>query len=180
MTSTEGNIPDMVDDDGTAPDRVARIQQEWRRERPDLDPSPQGVFGRLARLHGHLSEQLAIVFRAHGLTEGEFDVLAALRRAGDPFERTPSELAASVMISSGGLTKRVDRLEAAGLVARRPHERDGRSRVVALTAAGRALVDRAFEAHLANEHRLLAALEEGDRHALEGILTRWLRASGEE
>lgn len=180
MSSTEGNIPDMVDDDGTAPDRVARIQQEWRRERPDLDPSPQGVFGRLARLHGHLSEQLAIVFRAHGLTEGEFDVLAALRRAGDPFERTPSELAASVMISSGGLTKRVDRLEAAGLVARRPHEGDGRSRVVALTAAGRALVDRAFEAHLANEHRLLAALDPDDRAALERILARWLRASGGE
>jgi DNA-binding MarR family transcriptional regulator len=155
-------------------DRVARIQHEWARERPDIDVSPQGVIGRLHRLAARLSDELAVVFRAHGLSAGEFDVLAALRRAGPPFERTPTELAESTMITSGGLTKRVDRLEDAGLVLRRPNAHDGRGRVVALTAAGRALVDEVFTQHMANEHRLVEMLGAPDRRALEGALARWL------
>jgi DNA-binding MarR family transcriptional regulator len=161
-------------DDCGAPDRVARIQAEWRRERPELDVSPQGVFGRLARLAAAIEVELDRVFEQHGLTTGEFDVLAALRRAGDPYERTPGALADSTMITAGGLTKRVDRLEAAGLVSRRRSPVDGRVRVVALTDAGLALVERAFEAHLANEHRLLAPLDAADRAALERLLRTWL------
>lgn len=167
-------------DDDDARDHVARIQEEWARERPDVDVSPQGVIGRLHRVAAHLTAELAGVFEAFGLSAGEFDVLAALRRAGEPFARTPSELAESTMITSGGLTKRVDRLEEAGLVERRTSERDARSRVVRLTEQGRALVDRALEAHMANEHRLLAVLDPDDRAALESILTRWLRAAGGE
>lgn len=155
-------------------DRVARIQAEWRRERPELDVSPQGIFGRLARLSIAIDAELEHVFQQHGLTTGEFDVLAALRRAGAPYERTPSALAESTMITAGGLTKRVDRLEVAGLVSRRRSETDGRVRVVALTDAGLALVERSFEAHLANEHRLLAPLDAADRAALERLLLHWL------
>lgn len=164
----------MADDPTDASDRVARIQQEWARERPDVDVSPQGIIGRLHRVAASLTDELATVFRAHGISAGEFDVLAALRRAGDPFERTPTELAESTMITSGGLTKRVDRLEDAGLVQRRPSERDGRGRVVALTEAGRVLVDEAFTRHMANEHRLVGLLDEADRRALERALTHWL------
>ncbi|MER3389610.1 MAG: MarR family transcriptional regulator [Microcella sp.] len=158
-------------------DHVARIQQEWARERPEVDVSPQGVIGRLHRLADWLTEELAVVFRDAGLSAGEFDVLATLRRAGAPFERTPGDLAESTMITSGGLTKRVDRLEHAGLVTRRPSERDGRGRVVALTPTGRALVDEVFDRHMANERRLVELLDADDREVLETVLTRWLAVS---
>jgi DNA-binding MarR family transcriptional regulator len=157
-------------------DRVARIQQEWARERPDLDVSPQGVIGRLHRLGSHLTDELVAGYREHGLGEGDFDVLAALRRAGEPFERAPGELAEHTMVTTGAMTKRVDRLAAAGLVTRRRSTDDGRGRVVGLTPAGRALIDRAVEAHVVNEERLLAALSRADRDRLEELLTRWLAA----
>lgn len=158
-------------------DRVARIMAEWARERPDLDLdlAPQGVIGRLHRLAIHLTEDLVAVYRTFGLSEGEFDVLATLRRAGAPFERTPSELAASTMVTTGAMTKRIDRLEDRGLVTRRQSDVDGRGRVIALTAKGRELIDEAFTAHLANERRLLdEALTPSDVAALERVLTTWL------
>ncbi|MCM2412000.1 MarR family transcriptional regulator [Streptomyces sp. RKAG290] len=163
--------------DSTAPeplDHVARIQAEWSRERPDLDVSPQGVIGRLHRLAGLLTEELCVVYRRFGLSEGEFDVLAALRRAGEPFERAPGELAAHTMVTTGAMTKRVDRLERAGLVTRRRAAEDGRGRVVALTRAGRELIDQAFTEHMRNERRLLRTLTEDEAAALEPLLTTWL------
>jgi len=156
------------------PDRVSRIQAEWRRERPDLDVTPQGVIGRLHRLAGHLTDELTVVYRRHGLGEGDFDVLAALRRAGAPFERTPSDLAESTMVTTGAMTKRIDRLEERGLVTRRASDTDGRGRVVALTGEGRELIDRAFTDHMTNEHRLLDALSPEQRAGLETALTAWL------
>src|ERR1700754_3705192 len=99
-------------------DRVARIQQEWARERPDLDVRPQGVIGRLHRVADHLTEQLRRVYRRRGLGEGEFDVLAALRRAGEPFERAPGELARHTMATTGGTSERPARLKLDGLAAR--------------------------------------------------------------
>jgi len=158
------------------PDHVARIQAEWARERPDLDVSPQGVIGRLHRLAGHLTEQLCVVYRRYGLGEGEFDVLATLRRAGPPFERAPGELARFTMVTTGAMTKRVDRLVAAGLVERRPAEGDGRRRIVALTPEGLAVIDAAFAEHMQNERRLVDQLSPDDQAALEPILTRWLQA----
>jgi DNA-binding MarR family transcriptional regulator len=157
-----------------APDHVARIQAEWARERPDVDVRPQGVIGRLHRLAGHLTEQLCVVYRRYGLGEGEFDVLAALRRAGPPFERAPGELAQFTMVTTGAMSKRLDRLERDGLVARRRSVRDGRGRVVALTPAGRELIDAAFTEHMRNEHRLLAELTEEQAALLEELLTAWL------
>jgi len=157
------------------PDHVSRIQAEWTRERPDLDVSPQGVIGRLHRLAAHLTEELVAVYARHGLGEGEFDVLAALRRAGAPFERAPGELAAHTMVTTGAMTKRIDRLVEAGLVERRATENDGRRRIVALTPLGLRTIDAAVTDHLANEHRLVAQLAPADRAALEPILTRWLR-----
>ncbi len=107
-------------------DRVARIQDEWRRERPDVDVAPQGVIGRLHRLATRLSEEIAAVHATFGLTEAEFDVLATLRRAGAPHERSAGELASWTMVTTGGMTKRLDRLERAGLVTRRPRDDDAR------------------------------------------------------
>jgi DNA-binding MarR family transcriptional regulator len=155
-------------------DHVARIQQAWGRERPDLDVRPQGVIGRLHRLAAHLTEQLCVVYRRYGLGEGEFDVLAALRRAGEPFERAPGELAAFTMVTTGAMTKRIDRLERDGLVARRRSTSDGRGRVVALTRAGRELIDRAFTEHMRNERRLLDHLTPDEAAQLEALLAKWL------
>lgn len=155
-------------------DHVARIQAAWARERPDLDVSPAGVIGRLHRIAAHLTEELAIVYRRHGLGEGEFDVLAALRRAGEPFERAPGELARHTMVTTGAVSKRIDRLERSGLVTRRRASDDGRGRMVALTPAGRDLIDDAFTDHLRNERRLLNALTADEAAQLETLLTRWL------
>lgn len=157
-------------------DHVGRIMEQWHRERPDLDVSPQGLVGRLHRLAVRLTEELTRVYAEHGLGEGEFDVLATLRRAGAPYELTPSELAATTMVTSGAVTKRVDRCVEQGWATRRVSDRDGRGRVVRLTAAGRALIDRAFEAHMANEHRLVGVLPERDRARLAHLLEAWSRA----
>jgi DNA-binding MarR family transcriptional regulator len=157
-------------------DHVARIQEQWRRERPDVDVTPQGVFGRLHRLADRLREELEVEFRRRGLGEGEFDVLAALRRAGPTYELAPGELARHTMVTTGAATKRIDRLESAGLVSRRVSDEDGRGRVVGLTSAGRRVIDEAFTAHMANEHRLQEPLTENERRELERLLAKWLAA----
>jgi DNA-binding MarR family transcriptional regulator len=156
------------------PDHVARIQADWRRERPDVDVTPQGVIGRLHRLADRLAEELCLVYGRHGLGEGEFDVLCALRRAGEPYERAPGELAAHTMVTTGAMTKRIDRLERAGLVTRRRADDDQRGRIVALTRPGRELIDRAFTDHMRNERRLLDLLTDDEAETLERLLTTWL------
>jgi DNA-binding MarR family transcriptional regulator len=158
------------------PDHVARIQKQWQRERPDLDVSPQGVIGRLHRLALFLTDELTPVYAEYGLGEGEFDVLATLRRSGVPFELAPNELAAQTMVTSGAMTKRLDRLVESGLVTRRPSASDGRRRVVALTRRGRQLIDRAFADHMANEHRIMSDLTRRQAEQLEDLLTAWLRS----
>lgn len=159
-------------------DHVGQIMAQWNRERPDLDVGPQGIIGRLHRLGDHLNEELRPVFAAAGLGDGDFDVMAALRRAGEPYELSPGDLAATTMVTSGAVTKRVDRLVARGLATRRVGDGDGRSRVIALTPAGVALVDDLVEKHMANEHRLVAGLTPRERETLAGLLERWGRLLG--
>lgn len=158
-------------------DHVSRIQAEWSRERPDLDMQSHGLISRLLRLAGLQADQLALAYKQFGLSGGEFDVLAALRRAGEPFERAPGELAASTMVTGGAATKRVDRLEKAGLVTRRPSAKDLRYRVVALTHTGRELIDRAFTEHIRTSRRLLDDLTPEQATQLEALLTIWLSAA---
>lgn len=153
---------------------MTRILDQWAVERPDLDVSPVGLVGRLHRLAERLTEELNAVYRRHGLAEGDFDALASLRRQGEPFALTCSALADATMITSGGMTKRIDRLVGAGLVRRRESELDGRSRLVELTPAGRALVDEAFTAHIANEHRLVGVLDPAERAQLTALVATWL------
>lgn len=157
-------------------DHVGRVMAQWRAERPDLDPSPQGIIGRLHRLALRLTEELVAVYETFGLGEGEFDVLATLRRSGAPYELTPGDLGRWTMVSSGAVTKRVDRCVEQGWVTRRVSDRDGRGRVVALTPEGKDLIDRAFEAHMANEHRLVGSLDELERSRLAHLLEKWGRA----
>lgn len=160
-------------------DHVGRIIAQWEEHRPDLDVSPMGLIGRLHRLAARLNEELRPVFAAAGLGDGDFDVLAALRRSGPPHELTPGELGATTMVTSGAITKRIDRLERAGLVTRTVSDADARSRRVALTPEGFRLVDDLVEKHVANEHRLVAGLSEGDRRELARLLEAWGRALDE-
>ena len=117
------------------------------------------------------------MFTPHGLTWGEYLVLAALRRAGPPYRMNPSSLYGSVILSSGGMTKRLDALEREGLVERLPDPNDRRGRLVGLTSKGRELVDRAVIDHLANEQQLLGALSEGERQELADLLRKLLSSA---
>lgn len=159
-------------------DRVDRIIEQWNRERPDLDPSPMGVIGRLHRVAAMLDAELRAVFAELGLGDGDFDVLATLRRSGPPFQLTAVEIAASTMVTSGAATKRIDRLERRGLVSRSASPSDRRSRLITLTDAGRATIDLLVERHLANEHRLVAMLQPEERDLLAAVLKRWGQALG--
>ncbi|MET9343360.1 MULTISPECIES: MarR family winged helix-turn-helix transcriptional regulator [unclassified Nonomuraea] len=156
----------------TDPDGVDRIVAQWRRERPDLDPSPMHVIGRISRLHWAFHERLLRVFARYDLGRGEFDVLATLRRAGEPYELTAGELWGATMVTSGAVTKRVDRLERAGLVARRAAEDDARGRLVKLTDQGLQVIDDAIVAHVRHETQLLSGLTDSERSTLTDLLRK--------
>ncbi len=158
----------------TERDGVDLILEQWERERPDLDTSPIGVIGRVSRLARELEQRLEPVYAEQGLEPGWYDVLATLRRSGPPYRLRPSEFTGALMLTSSGTTKRLDRLEQAGLVARTPDPHDRRGTLITLTAAGRELVDAASEAHIANEHRLLGALSEAERQRLADLLRKLL------
>ncbi|MFD7499387.1 MarR family winged helix-turn-helix transcriptional regulator [Streptomyces sp. NPDC059832] len=157
-------------------DAVDQILDQWHKERPDLDLSAMGVFGRLGQLSLILTPALEEVFAQHGLRRGEFDVLAALRRSGPPYTLIPSALAKTLMLSRAGMTNRLDRLEADGLVERRLDPTDRRSLHVALTGRGHKVVDAAVTDHAANESRLLSGLTPDERETLDRALRALLRA----
>jgi DNA-binding MarR family transcriptional regulator len=156
------------------PDHMDRILAQWRRERPDLDVEPIGVLGRLFRSAYLADESLAEGIAPHGLQPGWFDLLAALRRSGRPYELNPTRLMETTMLSSGGMTKRLDRMDEAGLVERRPDPADRRGTLVRLTRRGRAVIDKAVETHARNEERLLASLTRADRRDLDDLLRKLL------
>ena len=154
----------------SAPDHMDMILAQWRRERPELDVAALGLLGRLVRA-AHLADaELAEGIAGHDLQPGWFDLLAALRRSGAPYELNPTELMRATMLSSGGMTKRLDRLEDAGLVERRPDPSDRRGTLVGLTRKGRAVIDEAVVTHVANEERLLQPLSAPQRRALDDLL----------
>jgi DNA-binding MarR family transcriptional regulator len=153
-------------------DGVDLILEQWRRERPELDPSPIGVVGRISRLARELEQRLEPVYRDQGLEPGWYDVLATLRRAGPPYRARPTEFAGALMLTSSGTTKRLDRLEQAGLITRGPDPEDRRATLITLTDAGLKLIDRATEAHLENERRLLGALTDADQRRLADLLRK--------
>lgn len=142
----------------TGTDGVDRIVEQWGSERPDLDTAAMAVFGRIYRLARVSGDAVEKAYARYGIGRPEFDVLATLRRSGPPYRLSPSALAGSMMLSSGGTTARLDRLERAGLVERIPSPTDRRSVLVRLTDAGREIVDGAVGAGLAEQQRLLAHL----------------------
>lgn len=159
-------------------DEVDRLVEAWHRERPDLDISPMQVLSRVSRLAKHLDRRRGAAFAGCGLESWEFDVLAALRRAGPAHRLSPGQLLKETMVTSGTMTNRVDRLVRRGLVTREPHPDDRRAVIVELTGAGREAVDRAFSELMAAEQQILADLDPVDRDALTAILRTLLAPYG--
>lgn len=151
----------------TKKDAVDDIMEQWRRERPDLDPSPMGLIGRLARCEMLIRRKLDQTFEKFGMSSWEFDVLATLRRAGHPYCLAPTALYSSLMVTSGTMTHRLQRLEKVGLVERVKSDADMRSLPVQLTEAGLKLINQAVEAHIANEKAILDLLPDKVRQQLD-------------
>ena len=154
----------------SAPDHVDLILAQWRRERPDLDVAPMGLIGRILRAAQLADRMLSDGLTQYGLQSGWFDLLAALRRAGRPYELNPTQLMRATMLSSGGMTKRLDRLVEVGLLERNPDPNDRRGTLVRLTRRGKAVIDQAVATHVANEERLLGLLTRAERRALDDLL----------
>jgi DNA-binding MarR family transcriptional regulator len=159
---------------GEERDLVDEILDQWKRERPDLDCEPMAVFGRLSRLDRVSNAAIEARLGEHGLSRGEFDVLATLRRSGEPYTLAPTALARLMMLSSAAMTNRIDRLEAAGLVERRPDPGDRRGVLVALTPDGERVVDAAVADHIENERRLLEPLSAEEQQTLNALLRKLL------
>ncbi|MEG4942979.1 MarR family transcriptional regulator [Microcoleus sp. F4-D5] len=155
-------------------DPVDVILAQWQRERPGLDVSPMGIMGRMGRLAKYLERSIQETVLDFGLNGGEFDVLATLRRSGQPYQLSPTELFNSLMVSSGTMTHRIDRLEQAGLVKRMDDPSDRRGTLIQLTSKGFNTIEQAVDAHVANGHRLLMVLDEAEREVLAQLLSKLL------
>ena len=151
-------------------DEVDALVSAWQRERPDLDVAPMHVLSRVTRLARHLDIARREAFAAHDLEAGEFDVLAALRRSGKPYELSPSQLITSNLVTSGTMTNRINRLEQKNLVTRKPDPNDGRGVLVKLTTAGQNAVDAALTDLLERERILLAGISKTERNQLADVL----------
>jgi DNA-binding MarR family transcriptional regulator len=151
-------------------DDVSRFREQWARELPGLDTTAMDILGRARRVVLRSRPAIEAVFARHGLDAGEFDVLATLRRSGPPYALRPTELYKSLMITSGGLTARLAKLEKAGLIDRPPSPDDARSTLVRLTPAGRSTVEAAFREDMAIESRMIAGLSPDKRAHLKDML----------
>lgn len=154
--------------------RVKQAVSQWQRELPELDLLPMEVVGYLKTSQLITKGRLDTFFKAHDLQAGEFDVLASLRRAGAPYALTPTQLFEALMISSGGMTNRLDRLERAGWIRRSPNPEDRRGVLVSLTDEGLALMNRLIPRHVENEAHLLAALSREEQETLSRLLGKLL------
>lgn len=157
-------------------DHVDRLRRQWEAELPDLDTSPMAVLGRAYRLSNLVRPGIEATFAGFGLDRGEFDVISTLRRSGAPYRLAPTDLYRALMISSGGLTHRLNRLEKAGLVARVPSDEDRRSVLVQLTGEGRSRAEEAFRADMADERRHIEHLTADEQACLAALLRKLLSA----
>lgn len=162
-------------------DEIQGLVEQWRAERPDLDLEAMATIARLLTLGRLLDGVIAELAAEHGLQPAEGDVLFTLRRSGAPYRLSPSAISESLLVSSGTLTSRLDRLERKRLVARVPHPEDRRSVEVELTPQALKLVDEVVSVHVRNEQRILEALSERERAALDRAASKLIGrlASGE-
>jgi DNA-binding MarR family transcriptional regulator len=160
-------------ENGTS-DVVDRLIARWREARPDLDPSPLEVVGRVIVLAEHLERNIEGALEKHKLTLGQFDILATLRRHGKKGGLTPSQLLESVMLSSGGMTARLDALASEGYITRKTSDADRRMVVIQLTSKGRRVIDNATKTRFQEAKDSLPPLNETEMTTLTGLLRRWL------
>ena len=153
-----------------ATDHVATIVEQWKKERPDLDASPIAIVGRLSRLSRLAERAIETNFKKYDLSGGTYDLLATLRRNGEPFTLTPTQLQTEMMLSSGATTYRIDLLEKRGLLERHPDPDDRRGTLVRLTDEGKKLTDEVSETHLATERAFLASLSKKQKNDLAELL----------
>jgi DNA-binding MarR family transcriptional regulator len=153
-------------------DHIDRLRAQWELELPDLDTRPMSVLGRVYRLSNLVRSSIEETFAQFALDRGEFDVLSTLLRSGAPYRLIPTQLYRSLMISSGGLTHRLGRLERAGLITRIPDAQDGRSLAVELTAHGHDITEAAFRADMASEAQFLAGLTSVELETLAALLRK--------
>ncbi|HHB1594783.1 TPA: MarR family winged helix-turn-helix transcriptional regulator [Vibrio campbellii] len=144
-------------------DAIDRVVSQWAKEKPELDTEPMAIMGRLMRIAKHMENHVAELHKRYDLKMGEFDVLATLRRSGKPYRLTPSELISSMMLTSGAMTNRLDKLEKKGLIAREHSKEDRRSVTVELTAKGFELIDSLIEQHLQAQHELMGSLSSAEK-----------------
>jgi DNA-binding MarR family transcriptional regulator len=158
-------------------DAVDRVIEQWRRERPDLDPSAKAVTARLVRAAAAASARFGEVFEPLGIRDGEYSALAAIRRSGAPYELAPSQLIDQLVVTSGGLSLMLDRLERKGMVQRRPNPDDRRSVLVGLTTRGLETIDEAMSQHATVEHELVDGLTDRECQQLARLLAKFLRTN---
>ncbi|MFD7686256.1 MarR family winged helix-turn-helix transcriptional regulator [Streptomyces sp. NPDC059781] len=158
-------------------DPVDAIIEQWARVRPDLDTAGMEVFGRVFRLARAMGDRMEKEYAKYGISRGEFDVLATLRRSGEPYTLSPRQLSATLMLTTGGMTGRLDKLERAGLLRRSPDPHDRRGLQVTLTEAGLRLIDAAVGAGLAAQTEALATLDGERAGELAGLLRELLLAT---
>ncbi|MFJ7332495.1 MarR family winged helix-turn-helix transcriptional regulator [Streptomyces sp. NPDC101110] len=159
-------------------DPVDAIIEQWASVRPDLDTAAMEVFGRVGRLSLAMGDRMEKAYAKFGISRGEFDVLATLRRSGEPYTLSPRQLSATLMLTTGGMTGRLDKLERAGLLRRSPDPHDRRGLRVTLTDKGLGVVDEAVAAGLAVQTEALSVLD-AERAALLAGLLRELLAGTE-
>jgi DNA-binding MarR family transcriptional regulator len=164
MNATDTQLSDIIDE----------LMFAWRETRPDLDPAPLAVVGRVIVLAQQLEESVEAALARHGLTLGQFDILATLRRKSPKGGLTPSQLLESVMLSSGGMTARLDKLEEAALIVRTPDHDDRRMVVIELTPKGKRVIDSATATRFAEAQSSLPPLVAGELETLARLLRRWL------
>ncbi|CAN7412928.1 MarR family winged helix-turn-helix transcriptional regulator [Rhizobium sp. LjRoot254] len=162
---------------GQEQDHVDRLRGQWARELPDLNTEPMAILGRAMRITNMVRPSIEATFAGFDLDRGEFDVIATLRRSGTPYRLAPTDMYTSLMISSGGLTHRLDRLEKAGLIRREKSPHDGRSMLVALTDRGITLSEEAFRVDMASELTFLEVLDSAEREQLAGLLRKLILAA---
>ncbi|GAB3543368.1 DNA-binding MarR family transcriptional regulator [Actinopolyspora lacussalsi] len=160
-------------------DSVDRLLEQWSTERPDIDPAPMGVVGRIKRASQLLERKLRENYAAHNLQSWEFDILATLRRSGVPYQLTASALVEAAMVTSGAITNRIDRLAAKELVTRETDPDNRRSVLITLTEHGYRVVDAAVVDHVEHETRALAGLDPHEQEHLTELLRKLLTSLGD-
>lgn len=157
-------------------DSIQQLLEEWERERPDLDPSPVGIQGRIVRLSAHLLRRAEVYLGELDLSWEAFSLIVTLRRSGKPYELRPTDILRESLLTSGAVTNRIDRVEKMGLIERYPDPSDRRGYLVRLTPAGKRIADRAIQNHFSEMDRLLNALSTQERATLSKLLSKLLVA----